>query len=55
MEAFLAGKLEGSLATAEKGGEKADMKFCTRQQKVGIGKRRELYEVFMEYDLWDFD
>ena len=54
IEGFLAGKLEGSLAPpAEEGGEKADRKTCTGEAEVGIGKSWELYEIFMEYHLWD--
>lgn len=53
IEGFSAGKLERSLAPAEEGGEKAGRKTCTGATEVGIGKSWELYEIFMEYDLWD--
>lgn len=50
IEDFSAGKLERSLATAEKGGER-DRKACTGATEVGIGESWELGEIFMDCEI----
>lgn len=57
MEGFADGKLEGSLAPAEKGGEKADLTLRSRAACLGHGEGSEAvgHETLIWMDGWSYE